>query len=242
MQSYLYDYPGSRSNPEYKFIRAVNSFLEQTYIDSELVIVSDGCDITKRLYNENFYKNSRIKFFYIEKSESHMYKSDNNSIYYRGFPRQIGRLNSTGEIVTYMDSDDFIIPEYLENLMYYWNNNSSLDWIINKMWYDNIYIKENPTLGYYDIWETHETVIPINIEGLDSLWLSSKVKNGVVMSPALLSHKNNCLVQWNDVLSNGTISEDSDFNKKLREMYPTTGALIEYPGYVRCHLKDRWDL
>ena len=42
MQSYLGEYPGARSNPKYKFVRAVNSFLLQKHPDKELIIVSDG--------------------------------------------------------------------------------------------------------------------------------------------------------------------------------------------------------
>ena len=54
MQSYLGDYPGSRTEPERKFVRAVNSFLNQTNKNSELIIVSDNCKITEKLYKENF--------------------------------------------------------------------------------------------------------------------------------------------------------------------------------------------
>ena len=50
MQSYLGDYPGSRKDSKNKFVRAVSSFLRQTHEDKELVIVSDGCEDTKKLY------------------------------------------------------------------------------------------------------------------------------------------------------------------------------------------------
>ena len=51
MASYLGEYPGRTSNPEPKFIRAVKSFLSQTYENKELIICADGCDRTVEIYN-----------------------------------------------------------------------------------------------------------------------------------------------------------------------------------------------
>jgi len=35
-------------------MKAVKSFIKQTYDDKELIIISDGCNITNKLYDENF--------------------------------------------------------------------------------------------------------------------------------------------------------------------------------------------
>ena len=37
---------GHKTNQDIKFVRAVKSFLNQTYKDKELIIVSDGCQKT----------------------------------------------------------------------------------------------------------------------------------------------------------------------------------------------------
>jgi hypothetical protein len=108
MQSYLGDYPGSRTNPEMKFIRAVNSFLDQTNKNSELIIVSDNCEITERIYNEEFSNNDRIKFRIYNKDRKKMYSDNNGEINYVGEPRQIGLDIAIGYIITYMDSDEDI--------------------------------------------------------------------------------------------------------------------------------------
>ena len=106
MQSYLGQYPGSRSDSSTKFIRAVQSFLDQTHKDSELIIVSDGCEKTHQLYYELYKSEPRIKYVYVDKDTPNMYEGEVK--YYRGLPRQIARSLVTGEITTYMDSDDYV--------------------------------------------------------------------------------------------------------------------------------------
>ena len=41
----------SASFPEYKFIRAIDSFRKQVFSDAELIIISDGCSIAEYFYN-----------------------------------------------------------------------------------------------------------------------------------------------------------------------------------------------
>ena len=62
MPSFLSQYDGCAKNREQKFIRAVDSFIAQTYNDKELVIVADGCLKTKNLYEQLYSKNPDIKF------------------------------------------------------------------------------------------------------------------------------------------------------------------------------------
>lgn len=95
MASHLKPYPNAASNREKKFIRAVNSFLKQTHEDKELIIVSDGCEMTNKLYEENFKNIPNIKIF----------KSAKMPMYHGGI-RHIGLKMAEGEIITYLDSDD----------------------------------------------------------------------------------------------------------------------------------------
>ena len=239
MQSYLGDYFNSRKDSVLKFKRAINSFLSQTNKDTELIIAADGCDLTKTTYYENWSNNNRIKFIYVDSTER-MYNKKDNMIFYRGIPRQYAKEIATGDIITYMDSDDFIIPNYLEYLQKYWIENPKLDWIINMSWFDNMEIINNPTFGYYDVYESQNINDIQKIDGLDSFWIKAKVKNGLlVMSPALTSHKKHCQTKWEDLYSDKQ-SEDQLFSRKLRAEYKN-GALIDLTGYVRCHLKTRWD-
>lgn len=106
MASYLGDYPNRASNPEKKFIRAVRSFLSQTYGDKELIIVADGCDMTVKLYNTYFSNEKNVKIVKINKQPI-----------YSGECRNAAFPLAEGEIISYLDNDDVIGKKHLEIIM-----------------------------------------------------------------------------------------------------------------------------
>jgi len=103
MASYLLPYPGSATNRDKKFIRAVNSFKKQKYRNKELIIVSDGCPVTIELYNKYFSNEKNIKIIQIPKQDL-----------YSGEMRNVALQIADGEIVTYLDSDDILGPNHLQ--------------------------------------------------------------------------------------------------------------------------------
>ena len=107
MMSYLSDYPGARSNPVPKFKRAVDSFLQQSYKNSELIIVSDGCELTNEEYFKHFRNYPNIKLVKTEKSEFR----------WPGHKRQQGINVATGDWIGYLDSDDVIHPDHIKNIV-----------------------------------------------------------------------------------------------------------------------------
>lgn len=106
MASYLGYYPNRCSDPEKKFIRAVRSFLSQTYENKELIIVADGCGMTEVLYNKFFINEKNIKFIKIDKQ-----------LIYSGECRNAGFPLADGEIISYLDNDDVIGKKHLETIM-----------------------------------------------------------------------------------------------------------------------------
>jgi glycosyltransferase involved in cell wall biosynthesis len=103
MASYLGDYVNRSTNPKPKFIRAVKSFLSQSYENKELIIVSDGCQDTVDIYNSTFSKFNNIKLVYIEKQPI-----------YSGLCRNAGIDIADGDIITYLDNDDVIGKNHLQ--------------------------------------------------------------------------------------------------------------------------------
>lgn len=124
MASFL-SMPG-RQNLDLKFKRAVNSFLNQTYEDKELIIVSDGCEITNRLFNENFSNKPNVKLIPIPKQPL-----------YSGIMRNIAFEVINGDIVTYLDADDVIGKNHLKIIQEQFD--------INK--YDFVYYNDYMTLN-----------------------------------------------------------------------------------------------
>jgi glycosyltransferase involved in cell wall biosynthesis len=111
MPSFLYDYPGAAKDREGKFLRAVNSFLIQDYEDKELIIVSDGCDIT----NRNCVVGENVINIMLEKQ-----------IAFSGNVRNAGLEGATGDIITYLDTDDYYEQEHLKSIVENFNDN---DWV-----------------------------------------------------------------------------------------------------------------
>lgn len=237
MQTYLGDYPGSRTDSINKFRRAVKSFQAQLYKNCELIIVSDGCNKTHQIYSREFSNDPSIKFVFVDKKQTPaMYTSmEDGNKYYRGYPRRVGVGAATGDLITYMDSDDFLMPEFTFTLLLIYNSTKEAKWWINTKWYDNVIADWKDGVELYAT--DHNT--DREIEGLPSKWTITSVKPGMaVLSPWLFMHKADCTTKWRDTIG---ISEDVDFNKRLRNEYKE-GSSFDKPIYVRCHYVNAWDI
>ena len=238
MQAYLGEYPGSRSDSDKKFLRAVQSFIDQDDKDSELIIVSDGCKIVDKLYYQHFKTEDRVKYVYVDKDVPNMYEGKDNEPYYRGFPRQVGRTLSTGDIVSYMDSDDFLRKDAVSIIKLYWEHwlkQDDFKWAMTSRWIDN-------QVGI-EFWKPSKSTTtfgePFKVDGLDGSWVECGMTDpSLVMSATFsISHVRDLPVEWVDKI--GHPSEDTVFANK---MYNTgKGFIIQKPYYVRCHYSKQWD-
>ena len=89
-------------NKEEYIDRAIQSIIGQNFKEWELIIVDDG-SIDKSLSLCKKYENEKIKVISIE----------NNGV---SNARNIGLNMSCGDFVTFIDADDYVASDYLENL------------------------------------------------------------------------------------------------------------------------------
>lgn len=90
-------------NVEQYIRNCINSILRQTYVDFELILIDDGStDQSGKICDE--YTDRRVKVIH-KKNEG------------AGEARNRGMDIAVGEYITFVDSDDYIAPCYLEKLL-----------------------------------------------------------------------------------------------------------------------------
>lgn len=149
MPSYLGIYPGCANNREEKFIRAVDSFLYQEYENRELIIISDGCDITEKIYIEKYSTNDNIIFFKIEKD-----------VLFSGTTRNKGLELATGDLICYLDTDDFFSKKHLSKIM---EQVSNYDW----------YFSDDRLIKHFKSIEEYDYVVRVNEIQINKIGTSS---------------------------------------------------------------------
>ena len=89
-----------------KFIsRCIESLLNQTYQNFEILLINDGStDKSLEICEEYLKKDNRIKLF----------SQDNGGL---SSARNLGLKFSSGDFLSFIDSDDFIFPEMMEDLI-----------------------------------------------------------------------------------------------------------------------------
>lgn len=102
-------------NKEKYLESSINSILNQSYPNIELIIVEDFSTDNSRVILEKYKSNQKIKIFYNEK---------NHGCYYS---RNLGIKNASGNYIGFQDADDYSLSvriEYQINFMY--RNNLSM--------------------------------------------------------------------------------------------------------------------
>ena len=117
-------------NTEKYIQRCIDSILAQTYTDFELLLINDGStDNSGAKCDEYATKDLRIRVFHKE----------NGGV---SSARNLGLDNAKGEWITFVDSDDYIFENYLQN---YANNiNDNVDLICQGIEFDNYFSKAFP--------------------------------------------------------------------------------------------------
>jgi glycosyltransferase involved in cell wall biosynthesis len=237
MPSYLEDYPGSRTNADQKFIRAVNSFKAQTLEHKELIIVSDGCDITNKIYFDNWQQDSEIKLIRVEKQKG-----------WPGKLRECARCFATYDWICYLDSDDMLSNYHLTSILNFINDNK---------------VQENQILTTYKytfpikdgiVTDSHSNIIGYNKEVIQE-YLGPlrtcpppyELKSFSAVVPVLkqlngtwqIVHHNKCKTRWTSLLSSQGGEDKQFIHDLLKECQEVKS---NHNGYIVCHHADRQNI
>lgn len=90
-------------NTEKYLERCINSVLNQTYKNFEIIIINDGSPDNSKKILESYKTNQKIKII-------------NQTNHGLSYSRNIGIKNSTGDYILFLDSDDYIELQLLEKL------------------------------------------------------------------------------------------------------------------------------
>lgn len=85
--------------------KCLNSLLQQDYDNLEIVVVEDCSKDNSRKVLDKFSKNEKIKIIYNEKNSG------------LSFTRNSGLKHATGKYIGYVDSDDYVDPNYYSEIM-----------------------------------------------------------------------------------------------------------------------------
>ena len=165
MPVYLGEYKGRANHPNQKFMRAVDSFVNQTHKDSELIIASDGCKESIRILGSAYSKylvSGKIKLIELPRHEL-----------FTGSVRQAAINRATGDVLCNLDSDDEFMPNHLYNLNLVFNTNE-YDWV-----YFNLYRKLDNLIGVEEVVTTTpdlDSLCTASVawkRGLDVTWIGA---------------------------------------------------------------------
>jgi glycosyltransferase involved in cell wall biosynthesis len=90
------------NRPE-KLRRAIDSVLNQTFKNFEIIVVNDGSSVSYADIESYVGSNESIRYFYKENEE-------------RSIARNFGVKESSGNFICFLDDDDYYLPEHLATL------------------------------------------------------------------------------------------------------------------------------
>ena len=110
---HLGKYKGAARQPEKKLKRAINSVIEQSYNDWELIVIADGCET-----------GASVAFEMLQEHNAGVYLLPKQRRW-SGVPRNYGIRKAKGDIICYLDHDDCFGINHLQMIA----DGFSGDWV-----------------------------------------------------------------------------------------------------------------
>lgn len=194
--------------------RCLNSLLAQTYNDIEIIVVDDGSkDASLDICKEYSKKDPRVTVM----------SKENGGV---SSARNLGLDNTRGEYIVFVDSDDFVLPTYIESIVNGFAI-SNADIVVTRM------ASGDDSGNNYHV--SHEVSISGNYTSLDFEKLLYTCKNwyehSMIISVWGKGYKKDI---FNSIRFEGRISEDYAFTDIVNSRnYRIT--VIDEIGYIYCY-------
>lgn len=199
-------------NVEKYLAKCIDSIIAQEYDDWELLLVNDGSsDSSKAICEKYCIKDNRIS----------LYSQENAG---PSVARNLGIKKSKGEYITFIDSDDYVTPTYLSDLVKYDSDiiASGFD-----LWYSNDRPTERKSYDKFGIYRVSDNNIgdAIAIGEYKYLW----------HSPCCKLYRRELLVNNNILFNEGlNYGEDHIFNLTIL-LHCRTVSLVPVSNYIYTH-------
>lgn len=190
---------------------AISSIKEQTAKNYEIIVVDDGSsDNTEEILNP-YIINKEIRYFKHSKNKG------------QAEARNKGIENVKGEYIAYLDSDNYLYRNWLEEINHYFHNNKNITWIY-------------PRLNIKLIVEgVHINVKAPEFSKEESLNIKTLWRHDFEADPTGLTHKTSLLdgVRWDKNLE---VYEDYDYALQLSKK-DSSGFAI-HPYVLGMYIRD----
>ena len=199
-------------NVENYLERCVESILKQTYTNFELLLINDGStDQSGELCDQLVSKNGNIKVFHLKNA------GVSNA-------RNVGIQNSTGEWITFVDSDDFITNDYLETLISAVDGDDLIGFSIARLHHiKNGQITELPVFsGKEEKWSTEQTMRELLTTSKTSFFPVAKIFRREIISDFTFN-------------TDYHLAEDALFLTEILLKTKCTSVFIDKPIYYYDH-------
>lgn len=152
-------------NAEKTIKRCLESVISQTYKNIEIVIINDGSTDKTDSIIKKYINDSRIKY----------YNRNNHGI---GKTRNFGIKEATGEYITFLDSDDYLPNDAIDNL-YNFAQKNKLDLVVSDYYVDNKNIKSEKIKSFpiTNIKNNPNLIFDINLAPWNKLYKKELIEN-----------------------------------------------------------------
>lgn len=115
-----------------QLIRAIQSFLAQSYSDKELIVVAYHCPLTKRVVETFTFAFPEIKCVFIRRPSPHFEDIGSTIAATNSVGYDLAREHATGDLLCFLAHHDILSPSHLKNIAKVWTRNPAFKWAINR--------------------------------------------------------------------------------------------------------------